>query len=444
MRMKNGHIQTAVSSKQEGVSKSRFLDCHNNSCRNSKNNYKNSSNRRNHCCSISGRESGRSALMSRSSFGFSEEQLSRCWNRAIDYINPQPYIQHGGVVELEELARRLTVLKRKSGMNRGRWSTMTEALAKDDATLSQAAHSETSREQSVSSILSGAAACACACALSFAILTTSFCDASLAEEGVGAASEENLMSDFNVEFVGRKVDHKVIVELVVLGQTIGFVGAMVGGFSARSRKREVEELNQRLIAVNKQLRQQARSTMIGNYEPDSIDLIPSTKEKKLQSVTGSGNGDGLATVNGNGVDSFHNSNAYEWKRSEVIEMLRAGKKALQEQDAQEAVKNFKQSLEMAHSNADVLDNVKKVERKAYRGLGGAYLILHDYDNALMYMKKVLDLSEEMHETTGVGDALGVIADIYTDKGDFEKAGEWYDKYLECMTNEMDGEYSTNF
>ena len=52
------------------------------------------------------------------------------------------------------------------------------------------------------------------------------------------------------------------------------------------------------------------------------------------------------------------------------------------------------------------------------------------------MKLVLALSEEMAESKGVGDALGVIADIYTDMGDLEKAGEWYDKYLEAMMDEM--------
>ena len=226
---------------------------------------------------------------------------------------------------------------------------------------------------------------------------------------------------------GRKVDHKVIVELVVLGQTIGFVGAVVGGISARARKRQVENLNERLISVNKQLRQQARLTMAGEYErEDAIDLpVHATHMASAATV-----GAGTATVDGDLVKT------YDWQRTEVIDLLRAGKKALKEEDAHEAVKSFKLSLERARENAEVMDNIKKVERKAYRGLGGAYLILHDYDNALDYMKKVLDLSEEIGDSTGVGDALGVIADIYTDKGDLEKAGEWYDKYLEAMTNEM--------
>ena len=213
---------------------------------------------------------------------------------------------------------------------------------------------------------------------------------------------------------GRKVDHKVIVELVVLGQTIGFIGALVGGFSARDRKRQVEDLNERLLAVNKQLRQQARSTMSGGYERDSIDVATKPSSNTPE----------------------HASPDDADQRNEVIEILRAGKAALKEENAQDAVRFFKLSLERAREHADVLDNVKKVERKAYRGLGGAYLILHDYDKALEYMKLVLALSEEMGESKGVGDALGVIADIYTDMGDLEKAGEWYDKYLDAMMDEM--------
>lgn len=59
--------------------------------------------------------------------------------------------------------------------------------------------------------------------------------------------------------MSQKVDHRVIVELVVAGQTVGFVGALVAGLAAKERKEEAERLNKRLVAVNKQLREVARA-----------------------------------------------------------------------------------------------------------------------------------------------------------------------------------------
>lgn len=42
---------------------------------------------------------------------------------------------------------------------------------------------------------------------------------------------------------------------------------------------------------------------------------------------------------------------------------------------------------------------------------------------------MLEICEQHSEEVGTGDALGVIADIYTDIGDMEKAAIFYDKYL---------------
>ena len=63
---------------------------------------------------------------------------------------------------------------------------------------------------------------------------------------------ELLHGHAQVSFLGQKIDHKVIVEWVVLGQTFGFIGSLVGGWVAADRKEEVERLNARLLAVNKQ------------------------------------------------------------------------------------------------------------------------------------------------------------------------------------------------
>jgi tetratricopeptide (TPR) repeat protein len=52
--------------------------------------------------------------------------------------------------------------------------------------------------------------------------------------------------------------------------------------------------------------------------------------------------------------------------------------------------------------------------------------------AIKYLKRVLDLSQQMNEFTGDADAYGSIADIYADLGDFDKAAQYYDQYIQRM------------
>ena len=47
--------------------------------------------------------------------------------------------------------------------------------------------------------------------------------------------------------------------------------------------------------------------------------------------------------------------------------------------------------------------------------------------------EVLKLSEVMNDRIGDVDAYGSIADIYTELGNFDRAAEFYDKYIAGMT-----------
>ena len=49
--------------------------------------------------------------------------------------------------------------------------------------------------------------------------------------------------------------------------------------------------------------------------------------------------------------------------------------------------------------------------------------------AIADLKEVLDISQQMRDFTGDHDALGSIADMYTELGDLEQAGKYYDMYL---------------
>ena len=65
------------------------------------------------------------------------------------------------------------------------------------------------------------------------------------------------------------MDHRALVDTIVTGQAIGFIGALIGGVAANRRKAKLEELAQKLKGVNSQLRQQARQAKEGQYAPEA-------------------------------------------------------------------------------------------------------------------------------------------------------------------------------
>ena len=82
-----------------------------------------------------------------------------------------------------------------------------------------------------------------------------------------------------------------------------------------------------------------------------------------------------------------------------------------------------------------LDCPWRAERKAERGLGAAHELNGDYAHALEHMRKVVDLSKEHRDSAGLSDAFGVIADIYTEMGNYGEAAVWYDRFLASVDNE---------
>jgi tetratricopeptide (TPR) repeat protein len=52
-----------------------------------------------------------------------------------------------------------------------------------------------------------------------------------------------------------------------------------------------------------------------------------------------------------------------------------------------------------------------------------------YRDAVKYHSMVLSISEREGEDSGSTEAFGAIADCYTELGDLEKAGQYYDKYI---------------
>ena len=52
-----------------------------------------------------------------------------------------------------------------------------------------------------------------------------------------------------------------------------------------------------------------------------------------------------------------------------------------------------------------------------------------YRDAIKYHSMVLDISKREGEDSGNTEAYGAIADCYTELGDLERAGKFYDQYI---------------
>ena len=55
--------------------------------------------------------------------------------------------------------------------------------------------------------------------------------------------------------------------------------------------------------------------------------------------------------------------------------------------------------------------------------------LGKYREAITYHLMVLEISEREGEDSGNTEAYGAIADCYTELGDLEKAGKFFDNYI---------------
>lgn len=91
---------------------------------------------------------------------------------------------------------------------------------------------------------------------------------------------------------------------------------------------------------------------------------------------------------------------------------------------------FEKALMLAKALGD-----KVRERRAVRGLAATSRMQGQSRQAIKYLERVLEISAETGDHVGDADAFGTIADIYTDIGEFEKAAEFYDKYIGRMTTD---------
>jgi tetratricopeptide (TPR) repeat protein len=213
--------------------------------------------------------------------------------------------------------------------------------------------------------------------------------------------DEIFTENFIVKFAGLEVDHKDLISLLIVGQTIGFVGSAVGGAEARRRAEEIERLNATLLKVNKEVRKELRSS-----QGRKVTLALDSMDENSNDIV---------------VD--------------ILGMLKTGKAKLKSQAASEAKQIFSKARTLIVANETSLKEPWKALRKAERGLGAAAVRLGEFEEALVHMKTVLSLSTEHDDTSVATDAYGIIADIYAEMDQIEVAADWYDKYFESLAIE---------
>ena len=114
----------------------------------------------------------------------------------------------------------------------------------------------------------------------------------------------------------------------------------------------------------------------------------------------------------------------------VRRVLLQGKRLLKAGNGPSALVRFEKALALSHSEAS-----RTREKRALRGLAAAHRLNQNYKKAIEYLERVIQISDETGDHLGDTDALGVIADCYTELDDFELAAQFYDKYLAAMDRE---------
>ena len=247
------------------------------------------------------------------------------------------------------------------------------------------------------------------------------------------------------------------VDIVGITEAVALVGALVGGVSARQRKDELEEVNDKLRQINLNLRQQARSGTVYapglNYAPPveleqravriQDDLAPSESAESAPSAEAAP-ASAAAAAAGQPVDV----------ETEIRQCLREGRNKLKESSSKAARETassagggttvasaanttamvlFKKALLLSKQHKSPI-----LERRARRGLAVARRQHGDRKGAVVDLLAVLEISDRIGEHTGDTDALGAIADLYTEQGDLENAGRYYDRYIAALKVEGSG------
>ncbi|XP_068677641.1 tetratricopeptide repeat protein 28-like [Montipora foliosa] len=101
-------------------------------------------------------------------------------------------------------------------------------------------------------------------------------------------------------------------------------------------------------------------------------------------------------------------------------------------DYQQALKNYAQAL-----NIFIEIGCKSEEGSTYGNLGNAYLSLGNFKQAIEYYEKHLSIAKEVGDRAGEVSAYGNLGNAYRSLGNFKQAVEYYEKCLRIAKEEGD-------
>ena len=279
--------------------------------------------------------------------------------------------------------------------------------------------------------------------------------------------EEKAMTNLNARRIEEEqkarqqvIDGKTLcitpfgIDVVGITEAVALVGAIGAGLTSNARKAEIAELNEKLRTINVTLRQQVRDGQAaasrsgsGGIYPDGggvgkgartggasaiannvVDQGANDQGVSAQPMDSLDAEDELASA-GAGTKDFNSESVRELK-----EALRGGRRLLTEGDEnsfRESEKLFEKALMLSRMVGDVVQ-----VRRAVRGLAASKRGRNDYKGAIAGLKEVLSISDQLGDHVGDADALGSIADMYTEMGDLENAGRYYDMYLDALNKEL--------
>lgn len=231
------------------------------------------------------------------------------------------------------------------------------------------------------------------------------------------------------------------VDVVGISETVALVGAVGAGLTSNARKAEIAELNEKLRAVNQTLRAQIRApapTNAGNVvHPDggvSVDRRPMDSMDLDDEAARSAHAEAAAAAGGGADGAVAEFPEESESVATMKSALREGR-ALLKEETTEAYRAAREKFEKALMLSRMVGDQVQV-RRAVRGLSASERGLGRGKEAIAYLKEVLEISKQMGDFTGDTDALGAIADIYTESGDLENAGKYYDLYLDALNDEL--------
>jgi len=234
------------------------------------------------------------------------------------------------------------------------------------------------------------------------------------------------------------------VDVVGISQTVALVGAIGAGLTSNARKAEIAELNEKLRAVNSTLRAQIRqpspasAQASGVYQDGGVAVDrSSSRETTNDVVLNDDNSTAYRSSSSSGgpMDSMDlEESPASATDAELSGALRDGRALLKEETEpafRRSLELFEKALTLARMVGDTTQT-----RRATRGLAASKRGLGDRKGAVAHLKEVLEMRRTVGDAAGDTDALGAIADIYTELGDLENAGKYYDLYLDALNNEM--------